>query len=64
MGFSSYACDLRLMETSLNCARHTHKLKLSTLHKINSFEVSQAHNLLDDVHVDDVVVALPVALRA
>ena len=50
------------MKTSLNCARRIHKLKLSTLHEINSLKVSQACNLFDNVHVDDVVVALQVAV--
>ena len=50
------------METNLNCARRTHKLKLSTLHEINSFEGSQACSSLDNVHVGDVVVALSATL--
>ena len=50
------------METSLKCVRRTYKLKLSTLHRINSLKIGQACNLFDDVHVGDVVVALPVAL--
>ena len=42
------------METNLNCARRTHKLKLSTLHKINSLKISQACNSLDNFSVGDV----------
>ena len=60
--FSCYACDLRLMETNLNCARRTHKLKISTMHEINRFKISQACSSLDNVHVGDVVVALSATL--
>ena len=50
------------METNLNCARRTHKLKLSTLHEINSLKIGQACSSLDNVHVGDVVVALSATL--
>ena len=37
--FSRYAGNLRLMKTSLERARRTHKLKLSALHEVNSLKM-------------------------